>query len=172
MYFIILSTASPLFKTGTTDINTAAHGCGSTSPVGSEKFYAAIGIFTRSQVGSRRHSSRWGQRNHFLEELFLEERFFVDRFLPAFFEPFFDPFFDPLRGGTFAPASRASESPIAIACFLLVTFLPERPLFKVPCLRSCIARSTFSLAFLPYLAICNHLLDHLYFRVQVSGSQS
>jgi hypothetical protein len=103
------------------------------------------------------------KRSHFFEELFLEARFFVDRFLPPFFEPFFDPFFDPLRAGTFAPASRASESPIAIACFLLVTFLPERPLFKVPCLRSCIARSTFSLAFLPYLAIRNHLLDQFVF---------
>lgn len=54
--------------------------------------------------------------------------------------------------GTFAPASRACESPIAIACFLLVTFLPERPLFNVPFFRSCIAFSTFSPAFFPYLA--------------------
>src|SRR6185369_9302226 len=38
--------------------------------------------------------------------------------------------------GTFAPSRRASESPIAIACFRLVTFLPERPLFNFPCLRS------------------------------------
>jgi hypothetical protein len=29
--------------------------------------------------------------------------------------------------GTLAPSRRASESPIAIACFRLVTFLPERP---------------------------------------------
>jgi hypothetical protein len=55
--------------------------------------------------------------------------------------------------GTFAPLLRASDNPIAIACFLLVTFLPERPLLSVPLLRSCIARSTFSDAFLPYLAI-------------------
>jgi len=55
--------------------------------------------------------------------------------------------------GTFAPPLRASDNPIAIACFLLVTFLPERPLLSVPLLRSCIARSTFSDAFLPYLAI-------------------
>ena len=34
--------------------------------------------------------------------------------------------------GTFAPAFLASDIPIAIACFLLVTFLPL-PLFKVPC---------------------------------------
>src|SRR5216684_7126623 len=63
---------------------------------------------------------------------------------------FFDEDF--LRG-TFPPAFRASDSPIAIACFLLVTFLPERPLFNVPVLRSCIAFSTFSAAFFPYLAM-------------------
>lgn len=34
--------------------------------------------------------------------------------------------------GTFAPALRASDSPIAIACFRLVTFLPLRPLFSFP----------------------------------------
>src|SRR5712691_8024326 len=55
--------------------------------------------------------------------------------------------------GTFAPASRASERPMAIACLRLVTRRPERPLFNVPRLRSCIARSTFSAAFFPYLAI-------------------
>src|SRR5260370_14051424 len=55
--------------------------------------------------------------------------------------------------GTFAPAFRASDSPIAIACFLLVTFLPDRPLFRVPSFRSCIAFSTLSEAFLPYLAM-------------------
>ena len=46
------------------------------------------------------------------------------------------------RLGTFAPFSRASERPIAIACFRLVTRLPLRPLFSVPCLRLCIARLT------------------------------
>jgi len=55
--------------------------------------------------------------------------------------------------GTLPPALRASDNPIAIACFLLVTFFPDRPLFSVPSLRSCIAFSTFSEAFLPYLAI-------------------
>ena len=35
-------------------------------------------------------------------------------------------------GGTFLPALRASERPIAIACFGFVTFLPLRPLFSVP----------------------------------------
>jgi hypothetical protein len=52
--------------------------------------------------------------------------------------------------GTFAPAALASESPIAIACLRLVTFRPERPLFKVPALRSFIARSTLVDAFFEY----------------------
>ena len=49
-----------------------------------------------------------------------------------------------------APRRRASESPIAIACFRLVTFLPERPLRNVPRLRLCIARFTFFCAARPY----------------------
>jgi hypothetical protein len=61
-------------------------------------------------------------------------------------------FFFLLRG-TLAPERRASDKPIAIACFRLFTFLPERPLFSVPRLRSCIARFTFCCAFLPYLAM-------------------
>src|SRR5689334_6734314 len=44
--------------------------------------------------------------------------------------------------GTFFPAFRAWESPIAIACFLFFTFRPL-PLFSVPFLRSCIAFPTF-----------------------------
>src|SRR6266550_1411349 len=52
--------------------------------------------------------------------------------------------------GTFAPASRASLRPIAIACLRLVTFLPDPPDRSVPRLRSCIARSTLSEAFFPY----------------------
>src|SRR5215216_876084 len=83
---------------------------------------------------------------------FFDDDFFEDRFFEDFFDDFFDPFF-----GTFAPASRASDKPMAIACFLLVTFLPDLPLFSVPCLRSCIAFSTLSCAFLPYLAIAHPL---------------
>jgi hypothetical protein len=52
--------------------------------------------------------------------------------------------------GTFCPAALASERPIAIACFRLFTFLPERPLFNVPRLRSRIARATFDDAFFEY----------------------
>jgi hypothetical protein len=55
------------------------------------------------------------------------------------------------RAGTFAPFSRASESPIAIACLRLVTF-PPLPLLRVPFLRLRMALSTVSCAFFPYLA--------------------
>jgi hypothetical protein len=44
--------------------------------------------------------------------------------------------------GTFAPALRASDSPIAIACFLLVTLFSDRPLLSLPRFLSCIARLT------------------------------
>jgi hypothetical protein len=54
--------------------------------------------------------------------------------------------------GTLAPARRACESPMAIACLRLFTFFPERPLFNVPLFRSCNAFSTFSADFLPYRA--------------------
>jgi hypothetical protein len=63
---------------------------------------------------------------------------------------FFDEDF--LRG-TLAPARRAWDNPMAIACFRLFTFLPDRPLFRVPFFRSRIAFSTFSDAFLLYFAI-------------------
>src|SRR5882757_2895537 len=53
-------------------------------------------------------------------------------------------------GGTLAPAWRASESPIAMACLRLLTLRPERPLRSVPLLRSCIARETFFAALRPY----------------------
>lgn len=54
--------------------------------------------------------------------------------------------------GTFFPARRALESPIAIACLRLVTFFPLRPLLSVPVLRSFIAVPTFFDAALEYLA--------------------
>jgi hypothetical protein len=44
--------------------------------------------------------------------------------------------------GTFFPFARASESPIAIACFRLLTFFPEPPERSVPFFRFLIARST------------------------------
>jgi uncharacterized protein YjbI with pentapeptide repeats len=44
--------------------------------------------------------------------------------------------------GTFFPFWRASESPMAMACLRLVTFLPLPPLLRVPRLRLCMAPST------------------------------
>ena len=73
----------------------------------------------------------------------LRDDFFTD-FRPDFFADFFADFF-----GTLPPARRASDSPMAMACLRLVTFLPERPLLSVPRIRSCIARLTFCDAFLP-----------------------
>jgi hypothetical protein len=52
--------------------------------------------------------------------------------------------------GTFPPALRASESPMAIACFRLVTFFPLRPLFSLPCFIARISSPTFFCAFAPY----------------------
>jgi hypothetical protein len=74
--------------------------------------------------------------------------FRFDFFAVFFFEAFrsFDAFF-----GTFLPLALASDSPIAIACLRLLTFLPERPLFSVPALRFFIARLTSVDAFFEYL---------------------
>jgi hypothetical protein len=63
----------------------------------------------------------------------------VLRLLPAVF------FF-----GTFLPLRRASDSPIAIACLRLFTFLPLRPLLRVPFLRFRIARLTSDEALFEY----------------------
>lgn len=82
----------------------------------------------------------------FLEADFLEADFLAPDFLDAdFFE------------GTFAPFFRASERPMAMACLREVTFLPLRPLRRVPSLRSCMASFTFSPAFFEYFAIVGNL---------------
>jgi hypothetical protein len=47
------------------------------------------------------------------------------------------------RLGTLPPARRASDRPMATACFRLVTFLPDLPERNLPRFISCIARSTF-----------------------------
>jgi hypothetical protein len=73
---------------------------------------------------------------------FFAFRFFVFFEVFRFFEAFF---------GTFLPLALASDSPIAIACLRLLTFLPERPLFSVPDLRFFIARLTSVDAFFEYL---------------------
>jgi hypothetical protein len=88
----------------------------------------------------QRGRSKWRRENYFFleEDLFLDEDFFRE-------EDFFR--------GTLAPLRRASERPMAIACFRLFTLLPDLPLLSFPRFRSCIALSTFSDAFLPYLAM-------------------
>jgi hypothetical protein len=48
---------------------------------------------------------------------------------------------------------RASANPIAIACFRLFTFRPDRPLLSVPRFILCIAPFTFFFALLPYRAM-------------------
>src|SRR3954469_16282489 len=68
----------------------------------------------------------------------------LDRFLPpVFFRP-------PRLRGTFAPFFLASDSPIAIACLRLFTFLPLLPDRSVPFLRRRIALSTRFDAPFPY----------------------
>ena len=56
------------------------------------------------------------------------------------------------RRGTRAPFSRASDRPIAIACFRLLTRFPL-PLFRVPDFRRCIADLTAFRAPRPYLGM-------------------
>ena len=85
------------------------------------------------------------------EDFLFEEVLFPDA--PFFLE---DAFFL----GTFAPARRASERPIAIACFRLVTFFFDFPLFNVPLFRSSIAFLTFACAVSPYLAIVSSWIGH------------
>src|SRR5436190_22651123 len=60
-----------------------------------------------------------------------------------------------LRLGTFLPFLRASESPMAIACFLLFTVppLPPLPRLSNPFLRRCMALFTSLPALREYLAI-------------------
>ena len=51
---------------------------------------------------------------------------------------------DDFGGGTFLPAFLASESPMAMACFGLVTRLPLRPLLSFPSFIAFISLSTLS----------------------------
>src|ERR1700754_4264162 len=105
-------------------------------------------------------------------------RFFVVRFLVAFLVPFLAPFFAALRPvaffGTFFPARRASDSPIAMACFRLFTFLPLRPLRNVPALRFFMARSTFLAELFEYrraIMFCSSM-DLSKVRTTLHGSRS
>jgi hypothetical protein len=97
----------------------------------------------------------------FATDFFVADFFAADFFDADFFDADFpeadffeaDFFAAVFFGGTFAPARRASDRPIAIACFRLLTFLPEPPLRSVPSLRSCMTLPTFACAFFPYLAM-------------------
>ena len=55
--------------------------------------------------------------------------------------------------GIFAPDLRASERPMAIACFRFVTVFPDRPLLSRPRFISCMARSTLRLPLLLFAAM-------------------
>jgi hypothetical protein len=60
--------------------------------------------------------------------------------------------------GTFAPLRLASESPMAMACFLFLTRWPLFPFFRVPFFILCIARLTDRCAPFPYsVIICSFL---------------
>ena len=81
-------------------------------------------------------------------DFFVVDFFAVDFFVVDFFAvDFFDEDFG--GGGTLPPSRRASDKPIAIACFLLFTFWPEL-LRSFPSFNSCIVCSTFSCDFFPY----------------------
>src|ERR1039458_5346704 len=81
----------------------------------------------------------------------------------------------PRRAGTLPPPLRASERPIAIACFRLLTGLPDFPDLSLPSFISCIALLTFVAAFGPY-CILDDLIGiflKLYFdRFDVSETKS
>src|SRR5262249_40992429 len=55
--------------------------------------------------------------------------------------------------GTLAPAARASDQPLAVACLRPLALRPGRPLFNVPALRFFMARPTFADAFLEYFRV-------------------
>jgi hypothetical protein len=76
-----------------------------------------------------------------LRELFLLELFLLERFF----------------GATFLPLLRASDRPMAIACFRLFTVLPLRPLLSVPRFRLCIALFTSLEALFDVLRAMIHL---------------
>src|SRR5688500_12607198 len=79
---------------------------------------------------------------YFLRDVLRPEDFRPEDFFPPVFRPV-------LLRGTFAPFSRASDNPIAIACLRLVTFLPL-PLSSVPFFLRRIADSTRLPAAFPY----------------------
>lgn len=94
--------------------------------------------------------------------LLFADDFFALLFAADFLAPPFDDFDEDdlllldleldFLAGIFPPSLLASDKPIAIACFRLVTFFPL-PDFRVPSLNLCISVSTLSCDFLPYLAM-------------------
>jgi hypothetical protein len=93
----------------------------------------------------------------FLEADFLEADFLEAAFLgAAFFAAFLPALF---FLGTLAPFSRASESPMAMACSRLFTLppLPPGPERRVPFFFLCMALSTDLEAPFEYLGICFYL---------------
>jgi hypothetical protein len=86
-------------------------------------------------------------------QLFRLERFRLELFRLDFF-----------RAGTLAPFLRASDRPIAMACFRLFTFPPRPPLplRSVPLFRRRIALSTRLLAALPYLRLLDLRVDRFF----------
>ena len=91
-----------------------------------------------------------------------------DRFLDELFRE--ELFLDELFRGTFAPFFRASDRPIAIACFRLFTVppFPPGPDFRVPRFLRRIALATFLLAARPYLRVPDLRPDFL--RVAIGAS--
>lgn len=77
-------------------------------------------------------------------------RLAADFFAPRFFGA---AFFAPFLRGTLAPASLASDKPMAIAWLRLFTFFPLRPEVNLPRFISCMARSTFCCDFFEYFAM-------------------
>ena len=119
-----------------------------------EDFFAAF-FFDADFFAVDRFDAVFLDADFFADDFFADD-FFADDFFADFLgaDFFADDFFDRFGfGGTFPPARRASDRPIAIACLRLVTFLPERPLLSLPCLRSSITFLTFACAFLPYFAM-------------------
>ena len=85
-----------------------------------------------------------------------DERFLEERFRVLLLE---DRFLEELLRGTFAPFLRASERPIAIACFRLFTVppFPPGPDLSVPRFLRRIALATFLLAARPYFRVPDFL---------------
>ena len=109
-------------------------------------------LCTARRTVRRRPARRTTRAVYFLLEDPRRGDFLPEDFLAAGLSPeavrFEDAFF-----GTLAPASRASDNPIATACFGFVTFFPDPPLLSFPSLNSRMVSSTFCCAFLPYFAM-------------------